>query len=144
MTRKKEEKHKKIGSLFALCFLRHLFGECVNKRVSSFEQAEVEKAENEHRDKCSLLPFVGISFHYSKGLSPFAKFWERMCDAAAPFPSPRYGSQWQADARRRNHRTFEDADVTRLKVFLLSAEGDQETLRGEGGKKKLWVADDPF
>lgn len=42
--------------------------------------------------------------------------------------------KWQADARRRNHRTFKDADVTRLKVFLLSAEGDQETLRGEGEK----------
>lgn len=107
MTRKKEEKHKKMGSLFALCFLRHLFGECVNKKVSSFEQAEVEKAENEHRDKCSLLPFVGISFHYSKGLSPFEKSSGRICEAAVPLPSPSQWFAWQADARRRNHRTFQ-------------------------------------
>lgn len=88
MTKKRRGSTKNGISFLALCFLRHLFGECVNKRVSSFEQAEVEKAENEHRDKCSLLSFVGISFHHSKGLPPLANFSERICDAAALLLSP--------------------------------------------------------
>lgn len=40
-------------------------------------------------------------------------------------------------------RFFKVADVSRLKVFLLSAEGDQAEIAHEV-EKKTWVADDPF
>lgn len=45
---------------------------------------------------------------------------------------PRNGSHGKQMHEEETTALSKDADVTRLKVFLLSAEGDQETLRGEG------------